>query len=180
MHLAQACLLGTLSLISSGCATSLQGGAQTVLRTDGHLSQEATFAASAGLGDGSSFALLTVARGSVGADLRTGRALGSATGGLEWRRYGGTFDSVTGGFHVGLHGGATFEAAGRGATPLVFAEFGYAWVLDRSRSCCRLTALALAPMIGMSAPADERHPVLLLGLGLTLRSDSFSEWKWHL
>ena len=41
-----------LTLISCGCATSLQGGAQSSVQAGGPISQEATFAAGAGLGDG--------------------------------------------------------------------------------------------------------------------------------
>ena len=52
----------------SGCTTSLAGGANGAMQSDGAATQEVAFAASAGLGDGSG-ALLLSAHGSIAPDV---------------------------------------------------------------------------------------------------------------
>ncbi|MGZ3419655.1 MAG: hypothetical protein ACXVEE_17400 [Polyangiales bacterium] len=169
-------------LCVSGCATSLQGGAQAVL-DEGAVSEEAKVSTAAGLGDGRG-ALLLAGRGSIGVDAHTGKPRGSAVVGYEWIAYGDDFETVRHGTHFGIFCGGRFGEHDAG---LVFAEFGHAWVLARSgpgdnSSDFTITALSLAPMIGMSfrGKDEQQKTDMIFGLGLGIRSDSFSMWKFRL
>jgi hypothetical protein len=170
--------------IACGCATSLQGGAQTAVQTAGPASQEATFAAGAGFGDGR-WALLMKARGALGVDARTGRRIGSVSGGYEWVGYGERFEDVTTGRHFGVYLGARFAQVDA-SWMLVTAEYGWSWIIGRSAPSedtngYSVTSLALTPMLGFAfkTARDGPHDGAVVGLSFGVRYDSFSEWRFH-
>jgi hypothetical protein len=164
----------------AGCATTLGGGAQATYEPA--VGEEAVLPTGAGLGDGSA-ALLFEGKGTLGVDVRTGKTRGSAQLGYEWLTYGGgDFETVRHGTYFGIYGGARLDDADRG---LVYVEFGHAWVIARrppgDENGYSVTALTLAPMIGVTLHGKEQvDSNMMIGLGLGVRTDTFSSWKFHL
>jgi hypothetical protein len=161
-----------------GSVKSLLAGVQTESQTERAVSQEASFAASAGFGN-NQIAWLLVARGSVGADMRAKHFVGSGVAGMEWQGFWGHYDEATTGWRVGVYGGVAYfpnDARDHGVTGRVFFEGGPSWVLGRRGR--GFTVLSLSPMLGSSAPVwtDTEAWGLLLGLGLTVRWDHFDWW----
>lgn len=169
-------LFAIASLLLSGCATTLGGGAQATYEPA--IGEEAVVSTGAGLGDGRA-ALLFKAKGTLGVDGRTGKTRGGAQLGYEWLAYGDEFDSVRHGTYFGIYGGARLDDVDRG---VVYVEFGHAWVIARGNDRgYSITALTLAPMIGVSLHGkDHVDSNMMIGLGLGIRTDTFSSWKFHL
>jgi hypothetical protein len=163
----------------TGCATTLGGGAQATYEPA--VGEEAVLSTGAGLGDGRG-ALLVKGKATLGVDGHTGKTRSSAQLGYEWLAYGDDFESVRHGTYFGIYGGARLDESDRG---LVYVEFGHAWVIGRrppgDDSGYSVTALTLAPMIGCTLHGKEHvDSNMMIGVGLGLRTDTFSSWKFHL
>ena len=170
------CFVVAILGFCAGCTTSLAGGANGAMQSDGAATQEVAFAASAGFGDRSG-ALLLSAHGSIAPDASSG----GFVSGYEWLHYGGEFDTIARGWHAGIYGGSRGDR--RGASALVTTEYGHHWVLDRSHGDnYGLVSLSIGPSLGVVIPLrdDDRRTAMQLGLGVGVRYDSFSSWRFHL
>jgi hypothetical protein len=163
--------------LCGGCATSLAGGANGALQSDGAFTSEANLGGSAGFADSTAGFLLT-ARGSLGFDAKSG----GAVGGIEWMRYGdGEFNTVATGYHIGLYGGGRVDR--HGGSALISTEYGHHFILGRlGGNPYRLISLTVTPSLGLVLPLrnNDRPAAVQFGLGLGVRFDSLESWRFRL
>ena len=178
MRHALASLVLPITIGSTACVLEYHGGAQFLTQSGGPITQSATVGAGAALGDGRG-AIGEVVEGSVGVDDRGGQLAGSFVGGLEYSSWGGARDDA---HRFALLGGFAATARPHDAAALLVARYSYAWALDQSDDGRGMTSLSLDPSIGMALPFEDgdRPTGVVIGLGLTFRHETFSEWRFHL
>lgn len=178
MRIRAAILSLLLAIAPTGCVLEYHGGAQFLTQSSGPITQSVTGGAGWAFGDGRG-AIGEVVEGSVGVDDRSGRLAGSFLGGLEYSTWGGERDRAQRFALLGGYGGTSRAHHDVG---LVMARYSYAWPLAESDDGRGMTSVSLDPSIGMALPLAEsdRSTGVVIGLGITFRHESFSEWKFHL
>lgn len=162
------------ALVSMGCVSEYHGGAQTAAQSGGPITQSATLGGSLAWGD-SRGAFGPVIEGSLGVDDRSGRASGSVLYGFEYSTYGGEPVSAE---RFALLAGWTGTTRAHDEAALIALRYGHAWVLGVSEDGRGITSLSLDPTLGavIVDPGYGRRSGVMIGLGLTLRYEHFSEW----